>query len=550
MDKLDWIVLVSTLAAIVIYGIWKTRKRSNLTAFLRGDGDTKWGTIGLSIMATQASAITFLSTPGLAYEEGMGFLQFYFGLPIAMIILSVFVLPRYFKAQVFTAYEYLEARFDLKIRLLTAFLFLVQRGLAAGITIYAPAIVLSAVLGWDLSRTVWLVGALVIVYTVTGGSKAVSITQKWQMAVILLGMTVAFVQIFRGFQDYFSMDQALEVAGSMGRMEVISFQWDPSSRYTFWSGIFGGVFLFLSYFGTDQSQVQRYLTSASLDESRFGLLFNGAVKIPMQFFVLLTGVMLFVFYQIEKPPLFFNETSMDAVGDAQWMDEYQQRHDALWEQKRAALISEPSDVAQAAQIQRELEHNRQAFKEQLATVHADVETKDGDYIFIGWILKYMPHGWVGLLIAVMLSAAMSSTAGEINALASTTVVDFYQRLGGGVSESKKLWVGRAFTLLWGFLALLFALYAQLFENLIEAVNLLGSLFYGAILAVFFLAFLPKRPSAASVFGGVVIGELVVLGLFFFYSNSLGFLWYNFIGLAAVIFHSLVLQFISRKKLIS
>jgi len=550
MNNIDWIVLVTTLLAIVGYGVWQTRNRANLSSYLRGDGEIKWGTIGLSIMATQASAITFLSTPGLAYEEGMGFLQFYFGLPIAMIILSVFVVPRYFKSRVFTAYEYLESKFDLKIRLLTAFLFLVQRGLAAGITIYAPAIVLSAVLGWDLSSTVWMVGGLVIIYTVTGGSKAVSITQKWQMAVILLGMMVAFIQIIRGFSDTFTFVEALDVAGAMGKMEVMRFHVDLSSRYTFWSGIFGGVFLFLSYFGTDQSQVQRYLTSSSLSESRFGLLFNGAVKIPMQFFILLTGVMLFVFYQLEKPPLFFNEQA--AANSSVMLNEemYQNRHTELWNEKRTLLQESEIDLDEVASIQQQLDANRKAYKAELSRVNPDVETKDGDYIFISWILRYMPHGWVGLLIAVMLSAAMSSTAGEINALASTTVIDFYKRLGGNAPEHHMVWVGRAFTLLWGILALVFALYAQLFENLIEAVNLLGSLFYGAILAVFFLAFLPKRPSARAVFGGVIIGELTVLAIFTMYSGGLGFLWYNFIGFALVVFNSYLLQLIGWRRAVS
>lgn len=549
MAWIDWIVLGVTLATIVGYGTWKTRKNTGLSGYLKGDNEMKWATIGLSIMATQASAITFLSTPGKAYESGMGFLQFYIGLPIAMILLSVFVLPRYYKLKVYTAYEYLESRFDLKTRMFTAFLFLVQRGLAAGITIYAPAIVLSTVLGWNLDYMNILVGVLVIIYTVSGGTRAVSLTQKWQMAVIMIGMFIAFGLIVSGLPEELSFGQAVNIAGEMGKMELINFNIDLESRYTIWSGLFGGVFLFLSYFGTDQSQVQRYLSGKSLRESRMGLMMNGMLKIPMQFFILFVGVMVFVFYQFEKPPVFFNNAARDAAMQTEYKEELlglEQQYDVVWEQKNTLQLQYAESGQTDFEAIRALEHQgdslRNIYKETIQLAGPQFETKDYDYIFISWVLDYLPAGLVGLLIAVILSAAMSSTAGELNALASTTVVDFYKRsIYPDGSDTHYVRAGRMFTVFWGVLALLFALYASLFENLIEAVNLLGSLFYGSILGVFAVAFFVKYVKANAVFISALFSQLLVLLIYLFQGDEIGFLWYNFFGCTLVVTTSIIVQ---------
>lgn len=548
MNLTDWIVLLSTLGLIVGYGTWRTRKQNDLNAYLRGGQDSNWATVGLSVMATQASAITFLSTPGQAFESGMGFIQFYFGLPLALVILSVTFIPIFYKLNVYTAYEYLEQRFDLNTRLLTAFLFLVQRGLAAGITIYAPAIVLSTVLGWDLNTMNIMIGLLVIVYTVSGGTKAVSITQKWQMAVIMGGMFYAFYMIVDQLAPHVSFLEAIEVAGIHGKMEIVNFDVDVNERYTIWSGLTGGLFLALSYFGTDQSQVQRYISGSNIRQSRMGLMFNAVLKIPMQFFILLTGVMVFVFYQYNARPISFNEHVVETVMSSDRADEGEAMlasFEEVQEQKTELLRSGFSGNENAL---RSLEQKHVALNESFGAlaveIDPEVETKDSDYVFIRWILENLPNGAIGLLLAVILSAAMSSTAGELNALGSTTMNDFVKRLRKDRSEQPgDVWRSKLSTVAWGILAIIFALSARLVDNLIELVNILGSLFYGIILGIFICAFYIKRIGSRAVLIAAVTAETIVLTMFF--TTDIGFLWYNAIGCGAVVIFATLMSMMPR-----
>ena len=550
MSNIDWFVLISTLAFIVGYGTWKTRKNKDLDGYLRGGSDMGWLTIGLSVMATQASAITFISTPGLAYESGMGFVQNYFGLPLALIIVCVVFLPIYYKLKVYTAYEYLEGRFDLKVRILTASLFLVQRGLAAGITIYAPAIILSTMLGWNLSFTILLVGILVIVYTVSGGTKAVSLTQKWQMSVILLGMGIAFYILLNSMPEGIGLFESLQIAGASGRMDVVDFSFDLDKRYTFWTGITGGLFLALSYFGTDQSQVQRYLSGKSLKQSRMGLIFNAILKIPMQFMILLTGVLVFVFYQFEQHPVLFNQVAIEEVRQSEFASEFkeiEEKHAIFHAKKKKAILAytkAPNKEKDALlNLDKRGKEIRNEAKAIVLKANKDQSSKDSDYVFLTFILNYLPKGIMGLLIAVIISAAMSSTAGEINALASTTMVDFYQRLGKKeLNDQEKVTVSKWFTLLWGAIAITFALFARLVENLIEAVNILGSVFYGTILGVFLTAFFLKFVKAKSVLIAAILAQAIVFILFFSKQIDISYLWYNLIGCALVFFGALIIQF--------
>ena len=550
MSNIDWFVLISTLAFIVGYGTWKTRKNKDLDGYLRGGSDMGWLTIGLSVMATQASAITFISTPGLAYESGMGFVQNYFGLPLALIIVCVVFLPIYYKLKVYTAYESLEGRFDLKVRILTASLFLVQRGLAAGITIYAPAIILSTMLGWNLSFTILLVGILVIVYTVSGGTKAVSLTQKWQMSVILLGMGIAFYILLNSMPEGIGLFESLQIAGASGRMDVVDFSFDLDKRYTFWTGITGGLFLALSYFGTDQSQVQRYLSGKSLKQSRMGLVFNAILKIPMQFMILLTGVLVFVFYQFEQHPVLFNQVAIEEVRQSEFASEFkeiEEKHAIFHAKKKKAILAytkAPNKEKDALlNLDKRGKEIRNEAKAIVLKANKDQSSKDSDYVFLTFILNYLPKGIMGLLIAVIISAAMSSTAGEINALASTTMVDFYQRLGKKeLNDQEKVTVSKWFTLLWGAIAITFALFARLVENLIEAVNILGSVFYGTILGVFLTAFFLKFVKAKSVLIAAILAQAIVFILFFSKQIDISYLWYNLIGCALVFFGALIIQF--------
>ncbi|MEL7001880.1 MAG: sodium:solute symporter [Bacteroidota bacterium] len=569
MSILDWIILFGTLIGIVSYGVWKSRGAQDIEGYLMGDKSMRWYTIGLSIMATQASAITFLSTPGQAYTDGMRFIQFYFGLPIAMIIISVFFLPIYYRLKVYTAYEYLESRFDLKTRMLAALIFLIQRGLAAGITIYAPSIILSALLGWNLRLTSLIIGLLVIIYTVSGGTKAVTQTQTQQMGVMMGGMIVAGVLVIFSLPQNIGLGEALHVAGKMGRLNVVNFEFDLSDRYNFWSGITGAVFLFLSYFGTDQSQVQRYLTGRSLSESRLGLMMNGLLKVPMQFIILLIGALVFVFYQFHEPPVFFNKVQKEKLEASVYADELgklEDEHTTLFNQKKAYIgqlvegvrenNEDKIDMAKTAAlaIEDQTEVIRDKVKALVKKNDEKAETNDKDYIFMNFVMNTLPVGVVGLLFAVIFSAAMSSTSSELNALGSTTTIDFYKRkFRQSASDSHYLNSSKAFTLAWGIIAIIFASTLHLFENLIQAVNLIGSLFYPIVLGIFVVAFFFKYVKSNAVFIGALIAQACVIAIH--YLNvyeiagrlTMGFLWYNAVGCIMVIVYSLIIQFILGKK---
>lgn len=553
MNLIDWLVLFGTLLFIVIYGVYKTRGSRNIQGYLLGDKSMKWWTIGLSVMATQASAITFLSTPGQAYEDGMRFIQFYFSLPLAMIVLSVTVIPIFYRLKVYTAYEYLENRFDLKTRTLAAMLFLVQRGLAAGITIYAPAIILSSILGWPLTLTNLIIGVLVIIYTVSGGTKAVSQTQKQQMAVMMGGMIVALVVLVWKLPEQVGIGEAISVAGNLGKLNLIDLSWDLSDRYTLWSGLLGGFFLFMSYFGTDQSQVQRYLSGKSVSESRLGLLLNGLVKIPMQFLILFIGAMVFVFFQFNQPPVFFNQPVKDKVvqseeGAATQISALETEYDQVFMDKKdwleRAVVLEGDEAEEAygqARILQEREKDlRNEVKQIIVETDPLAEPKDTDYVFVSFVMNYLPHGLIGLLLAVIFSAAMSSTAGELNALASTSTVDIFKRsLVKGKGETFYLNSSKLLTVFWGLLAIAFATFATLVDNLIEAVNILGSLFYGTILGIFLVAFYLKKIQGNAVFYAAVITETIVIITYF--TTELAFLWLNPFGCGLVIIIAFLFQ---------
>jgi len=552
MELIDWAILGLTLTFIVVYGVWKNNAHKNIKDYIMGGNQASWFTVGLSVMATQASAITFLSTPGQAFNDGMGFVQFYFGLPFAMVIICLFFLPVYHKLKVYTAYEFLEKRFDLKTRTLTAILFLIQRGLAAGITIYAPAIILSIVLGWNLKLLVVVIGLLVVFYTLIGGTQAVNITQKQQMFIIFSGMIAAFVFIVKGLPETLSFSNALRLAGLNDKMNVLDFSVDPNNRYTFWSGITGGLFLALSYFGTDQSQVQRYLSGKSLVESQRGLIMNGFLKIPMQFFILLIGVLVFVFFQFEKAPLHFNPYAVEKVKSTPGGNKFEAleiANDIIFQEKQKQLQKEDffSDIGSQAkylQLEKQAQRNRDEAKKIIKANQPQVESNDKDYVFIYFILNYLPQGLIGLLLAVILSAAMSSAASEINALSATTVVDLYKRFNGTGNERHYVWAGKRFTLLWGTIAIAFALVGNLFENLIQLINIIGSLFYGTILGIFLIAIFLKNIKANGVFYAAILTEIIVLIV---HSQEwVSFLWLNVIGAVLTVMIAVMIQYIFKK----
>lgn len=553
MNFLDFVVLIGSMIAIAAYGAWHTRRHRNLNHYLRGDETVGWLTIGISVAATQASAITFISTPGQGYESGLDFVQNYFGMPLALILVAAVFLPIYRRLKVYTAYEYLGHRFDAKTRLLGAALFLVSRGLAAGITIYAPAIILSTVLGWRLDLTIILSGLLVIIYTVSGGSQAVTLTQKWQMAVIFGGMAAAFIILLVKLPT--SLGDAFTVAGGFKKLQAVSFSFDVHRRYTFWTGVLGGFFLSLSYFGTDQSQVQRYLSGSSLRESRLGLMFNAVLKIPMQFFILLLGVMVFVFYQFEPPPVFFNQAAWnqavqhDSDGklralEQQFSATYAQKEQSIheWLDARHAGNRE-AETAARAQALAALEQVNALRTEAKGVMEQDdpgVKSNDADYVFVTFILNHLPHGLIGLLIAAFFAAALQSKSAELNALGSTTTVDFYRHLlKREATDAHYIAASKWFTFFWGLVALAFALFANLVENLIQAVNIVGSVFYGVPLALFLVAFFLKRVGGTAIFWAALVAQALVFVLYF--SLNISYLWYNFIGCAACILLSLILQ---------
>ncbi len=553
MQQIDWIVLSVTLLFIVVYGVYKTTGSKNVEDYILNNNETPWYTVGLSVMATQASAITFLSTPGQAYHDGMGFVQFYFGLPIAMIVICMTFIPIYQRLKVYTAYEYLEQRFDLKTRSLAAGLFLVQRGLGTGLTIYAPSIILSSLLGWNLTLLNIIIGILVIIYTFTGGNKAVNVTQKQQMFIIMSGMFITFFLILHYLPNDMTFSNALHIAGANDKMKIVDFSFDPETRYTFWSGITGGFFLMLSYFGTDQSQVGRYLSGKSVRESQMGLIMNGFLKVPMQFFILLTGVMVFVFFQFNDVPLNFNPNNKIVIDNSVYKEEYgklEKKLEVLTDEKKEFNLlyidhlqqnyDNPILRKQLIALSGKERDLREQAKELIAKADPKAETNDKDYVFIHFIINFLPTGLIGLLLAVILSAAMSSTASGLSALASTTSIDIYKRnLKEVKSDKHYVNATRYFTLMWGAIAIGFACVATLFENLIQLVNIIGSLFYGTVLGIFLVGFYIKYVKAQAIFVGAVICQLTIF--YIYYLDVVSFLWLNFIGAVLTILLSLLLQ---------
>jgi Na+/proline symporter len=547
----------------VIYGAWKTKGSRNVQDYILGSNETPWHTVGLSVMATQASAITFLSTPGQAYHDGMGFLQFYFGLPIAMVVICVTFIPIYHKYKIFTAYEYLEKRFDLRTRSLAAILFLVQRGLGTGLTIYAPSIILSALLGWNLTIMNIIIGVLVIIYTFSGGTKAVNVTQKQQMFVIISGMFSTFFLILYYLPNDMTFDNALHIAGANDKMNIVDFSFNPEEKYTFWSGITGGFFLALAYFGTDQSQVGRYLSGKSVRESQMGLIMNGLLKVPMQFLILLTGVLVFVFFQFNPVPLNFNPNNKITIENSPYKKEYhalEKKLTALSEDKKVINLLYIDQLNQDYDnpiLRKELigisgkeKDLRDKAKEIILKADKNSETNDKDYVFFHFILNYLPKGLIGLLLAVIISAAMSSTASGLNALASTTAIDIYKRnLKSEKDEKHYVKATQFFTLFWGIIAILFASIGTLFENLIQLVNIIGSLFYGTVLGIFLVGFYSKSVQAKAVFCSAILSQITIFIIYYFTififdsgQEKLGYLWLNFIGASLTIILSIIIQF--------
>jgi len=587
MNYVDWLVLFGTLLFIVLYGAWNTRGSKTIQSYLKGDNNMKWWMIGVSIMATQASAITFLSTPGQAVEDGMRFIQFYFGLPLAMIIISVTMVPIYYRLKVYTAYEYLESRFDLKTRTLAAILFLILRGLSAGITLYAPAIVLATILGWNIVFTTILIGTLVMVYTVSGGTKAVSLTQRQQMTIIMGGMVLAGVIAYSMLPNSLSFGDTINLAGELGKFNMVNilpadiesklpegmssvdqlntFQKINlvlNDRYNIWTGLIASTFLFLSYFGTDQSQVARYLGGKSIKESRMGLVFNGLLKIPMQFVILFIGVLVFVFYLFNQPPVFHNQPLYKKAlqtNHRSALEQLDNEYQSISVKKSASiqtLVSAIKENNEAVKVnarkevlafQKEEKSVRDKVKQEIAEAIPGSKTQDRDYIFLNFVLTYLPHGIIGLLLAVMFSAAMSSMASELSALASTTTVDIYKRsVNAQGSDKHYVNASKSFTLLWALLAMVFAMLASFAENLIQFVNIVGSLFYGTILGIFLCAFYIKRVQGTAVFWAALMAEAVVLYCYKF--THIAFLLYNIIGCVLVVGIGMCIQiFISSKN---
>ncbi len=555
MSTIDWMILIGTLLFIIGYGYWKTKGAQNVEDYVLAGNNTPWWTIGLSVMATQASAITFLSTPGQAFHDGMGFVQFYFGLPLAMIVICVVFIPLYYKLKVRTAYEFLENRFGVQTRTLTALLFLIQRGLAAGITIFAPAIILSVILGWPLRILVIIIGISVMIYTVSGGTKAVNVTQKQQMFIMFSGMTLAFFYILNSFPSELDFNNTLSLAAAHDKLNILDFSIDTSSRYTIWSGLTGGFFLALSYFGTDQSQVQRYLTGKSIRESRLGLIFNGLLKVPMQFFILLTGVMVFVFYQINPSPIHFNPLTKERLIASNYRENFkvlEDKYQNLEKDKKQAQLNyidalnseDPSRIYSTKKILKSIDSDekyyRKAAKELLEKAAPELESNDKDYVFIHYILNNLPIGLIGLLLAVIMSAAMSSSASELNALGTITAIDLYQRHHKKKETAEHyLKASKLFTLAWGLIAIGIASIANLFDNLIQLVNIIGSIFYGNILGIFLIAFFIKFIHGKAVFRAAIITQILILIVY--YLEWMSYIWLNLLGCVLVVVFSILIQ---------
>ena len=564
MSTIDWIVLFFTLLLIVIYGTYKSRGIKNIDGYIVGDRELPWYNVGLSVMATQASAITFLSAPGLAYSSGMSFVQFYFGLPLAMIVLCITFVPIFHRLRVYTAYEFLEKRFDVNTRMLTALLFLIQRGLSTGITIFAPSIILSSILHLDVTYTTLIIGTMVIFYTVWGGTKAVSYSQLLQMGIIFTALLAAGVMVVRFLPAEIGLTEALHIAGKSGKTNAIDWSFDLDNQYTVWTGLIGGFFLQLSYFGTDQSQVGRYLTGSSIRDSRLGLLMNGLLKVPMQFCILLIGILVFAYYQFHTPPLFFNNVEVAKIENSIYSQEYtaiMQRHEALSEEKTqwveklvGAIKTEDKPVIDASrQALQYTNQQDQALRKELESLliknDPTTELNDNNYIFLSFVTSTFPKGLIGLLIAIIFLASMGATASAINSLSSTTVVDIYKRfINKKGSDRGYLYASRLFTLLWGIITLIVALYASQLGNLLEAVNILGSLFYGTILGIFLVAFYVKRIRGKAVFWAALLSEVVVFSIW--KADIMAYLWLNLVGCVCVILFGLILQSLLKSKVSS
>lgn len=557
MELLDWFVLVSTLIIIVVYGTLKTKGAKTAREYIQAGNNAKWWTIGLSVMATQASAITFLSTPGQAFNDGLGFVQFYFGIPIAVIIVCLIFIPIYHKLKVYTAYEFLESRFDLKTRSLTASLFLIQRSLSAGITIFAPAIILSSVLGWDLLTLNIIIGSLVIIYTVSGGTKAVNYTQKYQMGIIILGLIIVLFTILNLLPENIDFKKAVEIASVNSKMEVLNFSFDLENRYTIWSGLIGGTFLMLSYFGTDQSQVQRYLSGKSIKEMQLGMIFNGIFKIPMQFFILFIGVMVFVFYQFNSSPLNFNpqaeKIALESKYEKPYIDlkykleeNFNERNLVINDFIKNKTISSKDKIDQLNIEEKDIRDKAKLIIQKAAKEkNIKIESNDKDYVFINFILENLPKGLVGLLLAVILSAAMSSTSSEINALATTTSIDIVKRNFKNVNDQNIVYYTKLFTLFWGICSIGVACVAYLADNLIQLVNIIGSIFYGNVLGIFLIAFFLKNIKSNAVFIAAVITQIIIL--IAWWETWMPYLWLNVFGCVLVIVLSSILQLLMKNR---
>ena len=550
MSYIDYFVFASILLFITFYGIYKNYQNKNLKSYILGNKSLSWSTIGFSVMATQASAITFISTPGQGYAEGMSFVQNYLGMPLALIVVSIFFIPKYYGSKIFTAYQYLEERFDLKVRTLTSFFFLMQRGFQSGVTIYAPSIVLTAILGWDMVPTVIFVGLLVILYTVIGGSKAVSHTQKYQMYVILCGLVISFFYINSYILDQMSLSKSFDIIKVFNKNNALSFSFDPKEEYTLWTGLIGGFFLSLSYFGTDQSQVSRYINAKNKDESRIGLMFNAILKIPLQFFILYIGMLLFVFYSVNQPPVNFNSSLIDyqTRNNPELLESVAKDSKILFEEKKQLLMNSYIDMDKTISIDKELFDTRKKLEDDAIKSGFSNERPETDFIFLHFILNYLPQGLVGLLIALILSAAMSSISAEISALSAITTIDIYKRFINKSKNNKNdVFMSKIFTLSWGVIAILVALFFAQQENLIESINIIASLLYGNVLGIFLIAFFIKRIKSNNVFIGSIISQLSVFIMYLILGKSIGYLWFNLIGTFLTCFYSISLYYIISKK---
>ena len=550
MSNLDFFVFTSILLSITFYGIYKNYQNKNLKSYILGDKSLSWSTIGLSVMATQASAITFISTPGQGYSEGMSFIQNYFGMPLALIIVSIFFIPRYYGSKVYTAYQYLEERFDLKVRTLTSFFFLLQRGFQSGITIYAPSIILTAILGWDMAPTVIFVGLLVVLYTVLGGSRAVSYTQKYQMYVILSGLIIAFYYIHSYILDQVTFSKSIDIIKMFNKNNAISFSFDPGEKYTIWTGLLGGFFLSLSYFGTDQSQVSRYINAKDKKESRIGLMFNAILKIPFQFFILYIGILLFVFYSVYQPPVNFNNSLIDfqLKNNPELLESVQEESKIIYDDKKELIMNSEMDKSMIITKDKELVMSRKQLEDDALKSGFTYDRPETDFIFLHFILNYLPQGLIGLMIALILSAAMSSTSAEISALSAITTIDIYKRfINKSKNEKNDVEMSKLFTLLWGLISIIVALFFAQQENLIESINIIASLLYGNVLGIFLLAFFLKKIKSSNVFIGSIVSQITVFAMYFILGKSIGYLWFNLIGTGLTCLFSIIFYNIQIKR---